>query len=144
MSRPKEIFLSHSSADAALSLEVAETLVQHGLPVWYAPTNIVGSQQWQDEIGRALDRCDWFIVALSPAAVESMWVRREVSYVLFDERYNHRITPILLQDCQVKKLSWVLPSIQWVDFTRDKQTAYRELLRVWGLGYQDQSAGPFS
>ena len=49
---PKEVFLSHSSANDVVTRRLAETLRNHGIPVWYSATNIRGSQQWQDEIGK--------------------------------------------------------------------------------------------
>ena len=70
---PEEVFLSPSNSDRNFADTVVETLRNHGIPVWYSQTNILGAQQWQDEIGKALKRCDWFIVILSPNSVESMW-----------------------------------------------------------------------
>jgi hypothetical protein len=70
--RPAEAFLSHASADRQFASELAEILRRHGLPVWYSETDIRGAQQWHDEIGAALGRCDWFLLVLTPAAVESM------------------------------------------------------------------------
>lgn len=69
---PQEIFLSHSSADRIIADSVVATLRNHGNPVWYSQTNILGAQQWHDEIGKALKRCDWFVVILSPDSVKSM------------------------------------------------------------------------
>ncbi|MDE0040336.1 MAG: hypothetical protein OXU77_22650 [Gammaproteobacteria bacterium] len=44
-------------------------LREHGVPVWYSDTNIRGAQQWHDEIGAALRRCDWLIVVLTPERI---------------------------------------------------------------------------
>ena len=96
---PQEVFLSHASADRDFADRVAEVLRRHGIPVWYSPTNILGAQQWHDEIGAALKRCDWFVVLLSASAVQSFWVKRELSYVLQQRRYVDRITPVLLHPC---------------------------------------------
>lgn len=135
--RPQEIFLSHSSADEAFARPLAECLRRHGLPVWYSATNIMGAQQWHDEIGAALRRCDWMIVVLSPDAVGSLWVKRELCYALQQRQYLDRITPLLLRPCEFGKLSWTLSALQLVDFTQEPQRAHRELFRVWGIGYQD-------
>ncbi len=72
---PTEVFLSHSSRDRDAASRIAEMLRPHGIPVWFSPVNILGAQQWHDEIGAALRRCDWFIVLLSPDAVSSKWVK---------------------------------------------------------------------
>jgi hypothetical protein len=135
---PQEVFLSHSSADGAFALRLTEILRRHGIAVWYSPTNILGAQQWHDEIGAALDRCDWFLLVLSPNAVESMWVKRELSYALQQRRFENRILPVLYQECDFARISWVLPSIQVIEFSADFIDGCRSLLRVWGLGYQPE------
>ncbi len=107
------------------------------MPVWYSQTNIVGAQQWHDEIGRALQRCDWFVVVLSPSSVKSRWVKHELVYALNDPRYEDHIVPISYRTCDPSRLSWTLQAFQAVDFTGKFDAGCRDLLRVWGLGYAD-------
>jgi hypothetical protein len=73
---PREVFLSHVSGNRDMATRIAGTLRRHGVPVWYSVSDIRGAQQWHDEIGAALRRCDWFLLLLSPSSVESMWVKR--------------------------------------------------------------------
>src|SRR5437588_472308 len=94
-----EAFLSHASQDDAKARRLRKVLIDHGVSVWFSPHHIMGAEQWQDEIGKALARCDWFIVALTPAAVRSMWVKRELQYALSQERYQERIIPLLFKKC---------------------------------------------
>lgn len=61
---PTEVFISHSSHDRAFADELVTVLTAHGVRVWYSPVNIQGAQHWQDEIGLALARCDWFLIVL--------------------------------------------------------------------------------
>lgn len=136
MPLPREIFLSHASANHAFVAELGATLHAHGLPVWYSTTSIMGAQQWHDEIGAALGRCDWFVLVLSPGSVASMWVHRELIYALRQNRFRGRIVPVLLEACDFEQLSWVLPSLQIIDFTADAAEGYRNLLRVWGIGFR--------
>src|ERR1035437_5127578 len=91
---PREVFLSHSVKDRRFAERIANVLRCHGVPVWYSGTNIVGAKQWHDEIGKALARCDWFVIVLSPRSVKSPWVKRELLYALNDARYENRIVPI--------------------------------------------------
>ena len=114
---PHEVFLSHAHQDEAFASSLAETLRDHGVQVWYSRSNIVAAQQWQDEIGAALERCDWFAVVLSPAAIESKWVKRELGYALVENQYDKRVIPLLHQPCNYKRLAWDLPQFQIVDFT---------------------------
>jgi hypothetical protein len=88
------VYLS-STRDRAFVERIVAALRRHGIPCWYAPTGILGAQQWQDEIGRALRRCNWFLVVLSRSASRSKWVKRELQYALQDDRYNDRILAIV-------------------------------------------------
>jgi hypothetical protein len=131
--RPVEVFISHSSRDRKMAKRLAETLVAHGIPVFYSPRNIIGAQQWQDEILKALQRCDWFVVILSPAAVESMWVRREIAFALNARRLDGRIVPLAYRRCDMASVEW-LGQFQRVDFSGEFAEGCRDLLRIWGMG----------
>jgi hypothetical protein len=133
---PAEIFLSHASPDREVADHLASTLRRHSLPVWYSPTDILGAQQWHDEIGAALIRCDWFAVLLTRASVESMWVKRELMYALRQNRYDSHIVPIIVEPCDAERLSWVLPTLQMIDLRPDFEDGCRQLLRLWGIGYR--------
>ena len=115
---PTEVFLSHASEDAPMPENLANTLMRHGVPVFFSSVNIIGAQQWQNEILGALRRCDWFVVILSPSAISSMWVKREVAYALQDRRYENRIIPLKYMDCPLESLQW-LTLFQMIDFAAD-------------------------
>lgn len=134
---PKEVFLSHSDKDRPFATSLARVLRRHNIPVWYSRSNIIGAQQWHDEIGAALNRCNWFVLILSPNSVKSEWVKHELMFALNNRRYKSRIVPLLLKPCKYTKLSWTLSEFQVIDFTQKTQAAaFRELLRVWGIGYK--------
>ncbi|MGF1538078.1 MAG: toll/interleukin-1 receptor domain-containing protein [Elainellaceae cyanobacterium] len=133
---PNEVFLSHSSQDQAFVSKLANELKNHGIPVWYSKTNILGAQQRHDEIGIALGRCDWFLVALSPNSIDSMWVKRELMFALQQKRFENRIVPVLYKACDFERLSWVLPSFQAIDFQGTFEQGCRDLLRLWDVGYK--------
>ncbi|MBI2925103.1 MAG: toll/interleukin-1 receptor domain-containing protein [Verrucomicrobia bacterium] len=131
--RPQEVFISHAHQDRAFVATLTLFLHRHGIGYWYSPKHIVGAQQWHDQIGKALARCDWFLVVLSPSAVKSKWVGHEYFYALDDDRYAGRIVPVFYKRCNWKRLSWTLRRYQWVDFTKPYDLACRDLLRAWGL-----------
>lgn len=137
--RPAEVFLSHASADRSTAIRVVQLLQSHGIPVYYAPHDIVGARQWQNDILHALRSCDWFLVLLTSAAVESMWVQREVAYALKQRRFDARIVPLLYQDCELKSLDW-LDLFQRIDLRNDFRRGCAELLRIWGIGLRDDVA----
>lgn len=129
----REVFLSHASQDRRFVLRLTEVLSRHGLKYWYSAKHIAGARQWHDEIGRALGRCNWFVVVLSPSSVRSPWVKRELLFALNNSRYAERIVPVVYKRCDVKRLSWTLPEFQFVDFTGDFVSGCAQLLKVWGL-----------
>ena len=130
----QELFFSHSSKDEEIASGITQTLRDHGVPVWISTTNIKGAQQWHDEIGAALNRCDWFAVLLSKSSVESKWVKREVVYALRKDGYENRIIPTLLEDCDYESLSWTLGSLEIVDFRKSIEHGVTGLLKIWGIG----------
>jgi hypothetical protein len=133
---PGEVFLSHSRQDRDFADALGAVLERHHVPYWYSRRNLVGAQQWHDEIGSALERCDWFALVLSPAAVMSEWVKRELLFALEERRYHRRVVPLLYQPCDFTDLSWLLRSIQQVDFAGQSFDAgCRDLLRVWSMGF---------
>ncbi len=133
---PQEVFLAHAHGDLPVVERVADVLRRHGVAVWYSERDILGAAQWHDEIGRALARCDWFLVLLSPRSVSSKWVKRELTYALIEDRYDERITPALLRDCDPAALSWTLPGFQMVDLRDDFEEGCRGILRTWGLAHR--------
>lgn len=131
---PKEVFLSHSSQDGVITERIAETLRNHGIPVWYSATNIRGAQQWHDEIGKALKRCDWFMILLSNDSIVSRWVKLEFAYALNHSQYYEKILPVTLEACDYESLSWTLDSFQMVDLSQDYEAGCRGILNTWGFG----------
>lgn len=132
---PKEVFLSHSSRNRAKARKLAEILRNHGIPVWYSETNINGAQDWHQEIGKALKRCDWFIVLLSRYSVNSIWVRRELLYALNHKQYENRILPVFIGNCDPEELSWTIGMFQTIDMRAYNAASYQNLLHTWGMGY---------
>ena len=133
---PNEVFLSHSNQNRQFADTLAGVLRRHGVPVWYSQVNIIGAQQWHDEIGEALRRCDWFAVVLSQPSVESDWVKHELIYALTHNRFKNRIIPITYEPCDTERLSWILPEFQSINFIDNFDDGCRDLLRMWGLGYR--------
>jgi len=95
-----------------------------------------GAEEWHDEIGAALARCDWFLIVLSPAAENSVWVKRELVYSLNERRYSGRIIPALLSGCDPDRISWTLRAIERIDFSEKFTEGCRELLRLWAIAYK--------
>lgn len=133
--KPAEAFLSHSSKNLAFASQLARVLSAHHVKTFFSKKHIHGAQQWHDEIGIALKRCDWFVVVLSPQSVVSQWVKHELIYALQANRYKGRIVPILYRPCDTDKLSWTPSGFQWIDFRKDFHQGCRDLLAIWKMTY---------
>jgi TIR domain-containing protein len=124
------VFVSHSSKDVRFVRRLLKSLERKRVPCWFSEADISAGADWQDEIGRALKECDWYLIVLSPSAVRSVWVWRELKYALRQRRYNSRIIPVLFRNCRYERLSWTLPDIQYVDFRKDFGSGCKKLLNV--------------
>lgn len=125
------VFLSHSARDRRFVKQLAVRLRDAGHAPWFSEKHIRAAQQWHDAIGRALRRCRWFVIVLSPHAVKSVWVKRELLYVLNRRRMRNRIVPVLRADCDPDRLSWVLrATIQFIEFRRDFNSGMEKLLKA--------------
>lgn len=138
---PKEVFISHSSRNRLVASAFAKTLRNHTVPVWYSNTNIKTAQLWQDEIGKALKRCDWFIVLVSSSAIDSTWVKRELSYALCHSQYDNHIIPVMIEDCDYEKLSWTLSIFQMANLNDNSDEAYRQILNAWCIDLDADKMG---
>ena len=93
-SRP-HVFISYSRFDAVYVSALAHHLAAAGLPVWFDAA-IGGGSSFSKDIEQAIDACFAFVVVLTPAAVDSEWVRQELSRA---RRLNKRIWPLYLIPC---------------------------------------------
>lgn len=93
---------------------VCHLLRAQGYKPWLAPVDLLGGQQWHDEIGRQIRKCNWFLVLVTPSSVRSKWVRREVVYALQLQHLDDRLIPVIAKPAKIDRLSWVLHSLQHV------------------------------
>jgi hypothetical protein len=129
---PREAFISHAGADRAFVKQLARAMSARGIRSWYSEAHLLAADDWHDKIGKALNRCDWFVLVLTPASVKSKWVKRELLYALQEDQYSERIVPILRKKCNYRSLSWTLRSFQFVDFTGGFKEGCATLFRRWG------------
>jgi tetratricopeptide (TPR) repeat protein len=126
------LFISHSSLDReVVEREIISPLRAHGVDTWYSTDDIQTASEWERQIHKGLMTCDWFLVALSPRAVDSEWVRREVHWAVMKRKNN--IIPVMLETCEPEDLHLGLLPIQYIDFRDGGERAFERLLAVWGL-----------
>jgi TolB protein len=118
MSTPSSnFFMSYSREDAGLQKRVAAELRERGIKIWVDVENLIpGSPAWEREIERAIRSAAGIVVLLSPAANNSEWVRREIS---FAEDNRKRIFPVLIDGEEDDSIPLRLASHQRVDLRQD-------------------------
>jgi len=130
-----KVFISHATADrSVVTRDVIDLLRDHKIDVWFAEDDIATARQWERSILEGLKACDWFLLALTPRAVESEWIKDEVHWAV-KERPG-RIVPVLIEDCDLRAIHIRLPRIQYVDFRDVNDDARRRLLSCWDIEYR--------
>jgi hypothetical protein len=119
-SRHYRIFLCHSSGDKRRVRRLYRRLRKDGFDPWLDEENIVGGQDWDAEIRKAVRSADLVIVCLSQGSVgKAGYVQREIRMVLdlADEQPGGKIfiIPTKLETCEVPDR---LRRWQWVELYR--------------------------
>jgi hypothetical protein len=116
-----QVFLSYSESDKSLARRVADGLERAGrdggLKVWFAEREILPGQNWAEKIARALKDSEAMVVLLTPDALSSTQVRREIEYALGEETYSHRVIPVIVgppEQLPSKDIPWILKTFQQV------------------------------
>lgn len=126
------VFISYSRQNVTFVERLARDLSDAGLFVWVDFRHIKGGDDWRKAITDGINQSEILLVCLSPDAVKSEWVRREI----FLARSQHKfIIPLMVSPCIEMMAGYdeteELLDIQYVDF--DKQTyeqAFPALLRA--------------
>ncbi|NIR47089.1 toll/interleukin-1 receptor domain-containing protein, partial [candidate division KSB1 bacterium] len=65
------IFVAYSRKDEEFVLELADRLQKRKLNVWVDQLRLPGGVDWEQQTRKALERCEKFLIILSPASVKS-------------------------------------------------------------------------
>jgi formylglycine-generating enzyme required for sulfatase activity len=100
--RVPRAFVSHTSLDVSFCRPYVETLRSYGIDVWYDEHDL-GSGRLASAISNELSSREHFIVILSPAALNSIWVANEYGAALALDAQGKLATllPIIVEPCEV-------------------------------------------
>jgi TIR domain len=127
-----KVFISYANEDRHfVEKEIISLLQRHGIQTWYSRDDVRSAEHWEETIRLGLESCDWFLVVLTERAVASDWVRAEVHWAM-DERKG-RFIPVLVEDCDWRKLHLKIRMIQLVDFRQIQDEERRKLLKCWDI-----------
>jgi acyl carrier protein len=118
----RQVFISHDTEDASFAHRLARDLQGAGVQVWIAPDSILPGESWVDAIERGLSHSSDMLIVLTPAAIDSQWVKKETEIGIMRERRGQmQIVPLLLS------------SYQMVSFSRGYDLGLRQLVGMLGL-----------
>ena len=106
-----KVFISHSQETKPLARRLVEAFEQAGLEVWDDERDIYPGDNWAKITGQALEEAEAMVVLLTPEALDSTAVRREISFALGNKRFKNRLIPVLVgidDGTAFEKVPWVI------------------------------------
>jgi len=100
------VFVSYSQKDEKWAREFIHRLSEEGMDVWDAEAELTLGDNWNLEVGKALERANAMIVLLSPASTRSENLRREIEYALGSKKFQDRVIPVIVKPTD--QIPWIL------------------------------------
>jgi len=109
------IFVSHSHHDTEWCRDFVAKLRETEQEVWYDEHDLTHGSL-SERIVAAIESHWFFIVVLSPHAVESAWVRKEFGIALdyYKRQRNRLILPVVASKCEIPKELKELSDFKWI------------------------------
>src|SRR6266508_4932291 len=122
------VFISYSRKDSETVDQIVTRLEAENFTVWIDREDIHGGELWREAIVEAVDNAYAFVLMLSPYSVASNNVRKEVDLA---EGAGKSLLPLLLAQAQLPaRLRYQLAGIQWIEYFRDPDKKFIELVNV--------------
>src|SRR2546421_9254668 len=127
------IFVSHCHLDndfgTRLAQDLRRVLADEDAVFYDVLGGLHGDERWWEKIVEELTARDVFLLILSPDAMNSSWVRREIDVALNE---NKHIIPLLYRSCTIRADLKILQIISFLA-PRQYEAAFQEVLRALGL-----------
>ncbi len=149
MAEPVRVFVSHhhSPDEDRFTARLVADLEAAGADVW-VDTAGIASDDFVKKISEGLTGRQWLVLVMTPEAVASPWVQREVNAALNEHTAGRMlgVLPLMMQPCQEQNLPMLWRTLYRYDATRDYVTARNGILQALGLpmptSQQPQHAQP--
>lgn len=125
-----KVFISHSGKDKPFVDRLVSDLASHGVPVWYDKLDMKIGDSIPQKINEALLEAKYFLIVLSPNALESRWVKEELNAALMRQIASGGtfLLPVLYQECEIPPL---LKHRNFADFRESYDKGIQDILTVW-------------
>jgi hypothetical protein len=108
------IFISHSSTDAELALQLCNALEARRIRCWIAPRNVDPAHPYADEIVRGIESCEAFLLCASATAIGSNQVLAEVEQA--HKRRKPIFTVMIGKPNVSRELDYYISRLHWIEF----------------------------
>lgn len=131
-----QLFISHSNVDEAEALAVRDWLVNKGWDDIFLDLDpergLVAGQRWQDELQKAVKRCEAVLFLVSTNWINSRWCIHELK---FAESLNKQIFGIIVDKTSIKDIPVEMTANwQMVDLSRKGPSTEFDVKSVSGRG----------
>jgi TIR domain len=129
-------FISYAREDRPAAMQIHAELVRLGATPWMDIVDLVGGQEWQIEISRALKTSSHFIALLSHHSVTKRgYVQKEVRQALdiLDQFPPGKIYVVPVRLDATEPAHESLRKLHWIDVFAGYDDAIRQLARSLGL-----------
>jgi restriction endonuclease Mrr len=120
------VFVSYAASDRAFADRLIDQLRDSEVAVHVDRVNLKHGDQMLSAMRSQIEAADFLVLLLSPQALESPWVPRELEYAVSTELRQRSITvvPLKVQPCRVPHYleAWMV-----IDATRDFEKAVHKL-----------------
>lgn len=121
----KSVFISYSSKDERYIKKMIQMLEKMGISYWIAPDMIPAGSNYAREIPKAIRDCEIFLLVLSQASQQSIWVEKEIDSAIY---YRKTIVPFQIDDSAMTDMfRFYLNNVQTIRCANRPKEAIEEL-----------------
>lgn len=125
MANAKTVFISYSSLDVQEANRVIRLLQQMKISYWKAPEMIPAGSSYAREIPQAIRDCKIFLLIVSQASQDSVWVEKEIDTAI---HYRRTILPLRIDNEPMNDMFYFyLNNIQAIFYNNDVVAAFQAL-----------------
>ena len=122
------VFISYSSKDTQIIKKILKQMTEAGIRYWKAPEMIPAGSNYAREIPRAIDKCPVFVLMISEASQESIWVEKEIDCAI---NARKTIVPLNLTGAPMSDMfRFYLNNVQTIDYSENEEAAMQQFLET--------------
>lgn len=129
-----KVFISHSSQDKRFVRTLKDDLNENGIETFFDEDSLEFGDSLKERLDVALDESSHFVIILSPNAVNSNWVKYELTGAtkLFDSKTLKKIIPIKYRECEVPES---ISGLIYADLSSENVRRNDDHVKFIGDGY---------